>query len=306
MLGTKSRLFIMEYRDTSNKSTIEPLPVHRRPCIAFRVEASDGHHFGAVRGRNCWYNNQTSLRPRASPPWRQPSPAEFRSHLKWDKTSPSPFVSFSTTWKAALKRRALFLRLGATKIDIFVVWVRDHQHIYDAREVASKVGCSKPHFFYKNEVLLLGGFVERRYVRRCRLANGMDFDPYSGDVLVVFTGRRTLEEVEFHLSFDSSVRKAFLPVGSLPPDKDNVPADGLKSNTAPKSNMWRSCAYARLRSLIEFWNPHYCIRSIDFKTYILVLALSMASYQRTAREASRLASVRETLPTDTSEIPSTA
>ncbi|KAK7745799.1 hypothetical protein SLS53_002516 [Cytospora paraplurivora] len=290
---------------------VEPLPYDRRPYIGFRVEGSDALTIpGAGRGpsRDCWFNNETYLRPRASPPWNRPTAETFRSHLTWDRSKPSPLVSFYTTWEAALRRRDKFIRWGATEIQIYVVWIRDHEHIYDACEVARRVHVPRDPAYFKDEVLLLGGVADRPSAPEVRWLDPQLFEiayeSYMGDELMTFDGRKELETVQFVLKGNGAgCREAVLPVGRQPPDKEAVLWEDLRATTNPGAvrahedelglglEEWRRDAYKRLRSQMR----RSC-RHDQLKACILLLALTGSDWQVLRISGSHFVLVLEWLP----------
>lgn len=57
-----------------------------------------------------------------------PATAEdFRLHLEWSTSRPSPFVSFYTRWEAALRRMQLFREWKATEVQMYAVWIHNHE-----------------------------------------------------------------------------------------------------------------------------------------------------------------------------------
>lgn len=275
------------------------MPYDRRPYIGFRVEGSDALTIpGAGRGpsQDCWFNNETYLRPRASPPWNRPTAETFRSHLSWDRSEPSPLVSFYTTWEAALRRRDKFIRWGATEIQIYAVWIRDHEHIYDACEVARAVRAPRDPAYFKDEVLLLGGVADRPSAPEVRWTDpqlfGIAYASYMGDELVAFDGRKALERVRLALlEGGGGCREALLPVGRPPPDKEAARARAHEDELRAGPEAWRSDARGRLRAQMR----GSCRRDL-LKACVLLLALAGSSWQVLRMSGSRFVLVLEWLP----------
>lgn len=72
--------------------------------IGFRVEA---------HGQNCTFDDDGNMVARN--PWRTGDAQACSDHLRWEPRE-GPFISFFTSWNAALKRQQLMLRRGAEDI----------------------------------------------------------------------------------------------------------------------------------------------------------------------------------------------
>lgn len=127
-----------------------------RPCdIGFRVEVHDNH-----RLRNCTFDEYGNMRARN--PLRPGDAQACRDHLKWPRLEGGPFVSFFTSWNAALRRRQWMIERGATEVVIVAVWLKDLPGIYDAFAIARVLGLEKLDLFLY-EVLIHGGISADSY-----------------------------------------------------------------------------------------------------------------------------------------------
>lgn len=114
------------------------------------------------------------------------------------------------------------MKWGATEIAIYVVWIHDHDRIYDA-EVARVLHILVRPAYVRNEVLLLGGVVDRASPR---VLDDLDYygvspKPYLCDHLLSLDGRLELGEVDFWLEASNGVYsdrkflRARLPIGGV-------------------------------------------------------------------------------------------
>lgn len=312
LAGTKPHLCVMEFplpkpayvyegpfsSFNGTEVTIEPLPVHRRPYLGFRVEGSNETCFSAssrwspssTKGPR--FNNMTTMSPRSYSFRCQPTAEQFRSHLMWKTSTPSPLVSFYTTWNAALRRRNLFIEWGATEIWIYAVYIHDHDYIYDAYEVAQKLDIPRDAAFFKDEILLLNGVVLRssapNFYTECPSVCRFSI-PFTCELLLRFNGLEKLEEVQFDrgTGYSHGSLQVWLPGGLQSPgwDADDVistcsqPGDDICAIRVVLEEMLEEFrqmdATNRLLKLLQAFG----VRDVGFKACILRLALSGSSYQ---------------------------
>ncbi|KAG2417206.1 hypothetical protein HFD88_008425 [Aspergillus terreus] len=64
-----------------------------------------------------------------------PSPQAFDDHLSWTYT-PTPFPSFSSSWRRALRVREKLESDRQTDIVVIAVWAQDLLHVYSAEDAA--------------------------------------------------------------------------------------------------------------------------------------------------------------------------
>lgn len=128
---------MMEYCD--------PLHVDAIPRVGFRVEVIDPDSF---------WHNANGLR--AWNPAREADHDAFHDHLTWNRARTTPFISFFTTWTAALRRRQFYLDKGITEVNIHVVYLRGTGRcVYDAILAAKLLGLHHRLPFHAEEVLVL-------------------------------------------------------------------------------------------------------------------------------------------------------
>ncbi|KAK2592791.1 hypothetical protein QQS21_009495 [Conoideocrella luteorostrata] len=143
----------------------------RWPCdIGFRVEVHDTNH----RLRNCTFDDDGNMIPRDL--FRSADSQACFDHLRWQRPG-GPFISFFTTWSAALQRRQWVIDRGATSPVIVAVYLRELLSVYDAYGIARALNLPDPNASL-NEVLLHGGIA----------AN-------SSRILAMFHGQTALENI---------------------------------------------------------------------------------------------------------------
>ncbi|KAL7802807.1 hypothetical protein V8C43DRAFT_80992 [Trichoderma afarasin] len=142
----------------------------RHPDIGFRVEA---------RGRNCTFDKHGNMRARN--PWRTGDAQACRDHFRWGSRQKGPFISFFTSWSAALERQRLMLRWGDEEVLIIAVWLKGLPLVYDALKIAENLGLDNLDWF-ENEVLVHGGISADNY-----------------RILAIFHGNGNIKEAELHL-----------------------------------------------------------------------------------------------------------
>ena len=67
----------------------------------------------------------------------------FRDHLTWRSRCPGPFISFTTNWNSAMKRRKTFINQGAQNIIVIAVWLEGLE-VYDAYDIARYLRMGRP------------------------------------------------------------------------------------------------------------------------------------------------------------------
>ena len=179
----------------------------RTKCdIAFRVECQDE-----------WHNNYNlsydagNLIPRAqnaiSQQWLQRHWLQaVDDHLSWTPTD-TPFISFTTSWKSALRRRKWLINdRGAEEVIVYAVSLKGMQNVYSAYEAAS-----------------LCGYRENSEDRRRKLAYHQSEVLVEGSIpatenriLALFLGNEIAEEnVSLRLEPNVQPIVAKIPYGSL-------------------------------------------------------------------------------------------
>ncbi|KJZ75382.1 hypothetical protein HIM_05308 [Hirsutella minnesotensis 3608] len=156
----------------------QPRDVSRSLRIAFRVECLDD---GQVETSNL--NRPRDIQPRGEilldnrRAWQK----AFDAHLSADRQrGPTPFISFVTTWSAAMSWRMRLSQRSAHKIVIMAVWLKNKPYIYDALEIAKQLGygqhpgdAQRQLNHHTDEVLLHGSIAaNERRVLLCLRANG--------------------------------------------------------------------------------------------------------------------------------------
>ncbi|KAL7959981.1 hypothetical protein V8C34DRAFT_277926 [Trichoderma compactum] len=123
--------------------------------IGFRVEVHDENH----PYQNCTFNDGDMI---ARNPWRTGDAQACRDHFRWGSRRRGPFISFFTSWKAALRRQQLMLSRGAEEVDIVAVWLNGLSLAYDAFRIARDLGLDNLEWF-RNEVLVHGAIYADSY-----------------------------------------------------------------------------------------------------------------------------------------------
>lgn len=120
-----------------------------RPGMSHWVH--DVHH----PRRNCTFDQLGNMRARN--PSRSADARACLDHLSWRRPG-GPFISFFTSWNAALHWRQWMIKQGATEVVIVAVWLEGLPGIYDAFMMARALGFKNQRldrFLY--EVLVYGG-----------------------------------------------------------------------------------------------------------------------------------------------------
>ncbi|KAK4069849.1 uncharacterized protein Triagg1_6644 [Trichoderma aggressivum f. europaeum] len=146
--------------------------------IGFRVEAHG----------NCTFDKHGNMIARN--PWRTGDAQACRDHLQWTRRE-GPFISFFTSWKAALRRQQFMLSRGAEEVVIVAVWLEGLTLVYDALQIARDLGLGNLDWF-RNEVLVHGAIYADNY-----------------RILAIFPGNENTKEVVLHL--DGLNRRARIP-----------------------------------------------------------------------------------------------
>ncbi|KAI8648836.1 hypothetical protein NCS56_01499600 [Fusarium sp. Ph1] len=163
------------------------LQTFRRACdIGFRVEVHDADH----PRRNCTFDQGGNMRARD--PSRTGDAQACLDHLRWWRLE-GPFISFSTNWNTALRRRRRMIEQeqGATEVLIVAVWLKGLPGVYDAFSIADALNIESPDRFL-HEVLIHGG---------------ISADSYR--ILAILHGIQTTEDVA--LSVDGMAMMANMP-----------------------------------------------------------------------------------------------
>lgn len=142
----------------------------RHPDIGFRVE---------VHGQNCTFDDDGNMRARN--PSRTGDAQACSDHFRWGSRRKGPFISFFTSWNAALQRQQLMLRRGAEDVVIVAVWLTGLSLVYDALQIAQDLGLDNLGWF-ENEILVHGGIPADSY-----------------RILAIFNGNGNIKEVALHL-----------------------------------------------------------------------------------------------------------
>ncbi|KAL6791965.1 hypothetical protein J3E68DRAFT_57605 [Trichoderma sp. SZMC 28012] len=137
--------------------------------IGFRVEAD---------GQNCTFDDDGNMVARN--PWRTGDAQACSDHLRW-RPREGPFISFFTSWNAALRRRQWMLNNGAREVIIVAVWLKGLPLVYDAWRIARDLNLNNLHRF-ENEVLVHGGIPADSY-----------------RILAIFHGKGNIKEAALHL-----------------------------------------------------------------------------------------------------------
>ncbi|PTB59390.1 hypothetical protein M431DRAFT_75816 [Trichoderma harzianum CBS 226.95] len=94
-------------------------------------------------------------------PWRAGDAQACSDHLQWRQRE-GPFISFFTSWNAALRRQHWLINNGAREVIIVAVWLDGLLLVYDARRIARDLNLGNLHWF-QNEVLVHGGIPADSY-----------------------------------------------------------------------------------------------------------------------------------------------
>ncbi|KAL6824015.1 hypothetical protein V8C40DRAFT_28990 [Trichoderma camerunense] len=119
--------------------------------IGFRVES---------HGQNCTFDDEGNMVARN--PWRTGDAQACSDHFRWGSRRKGPFISFFTSWRAALRRRQWMLNNGASEVFIVAVWLDGLLLVYDAWRIARDLNLGNLQWF-GNEVLVHGGISADSY-----------------------------------------------------------------------------------------------------------------------------------------------
>ncbi|KAJ4860516.1 hypothetical protein T069G_05504 [Trichoderma breve] len=106
---------------------------------------------------------------RARNPSRTADAQACSDHLQW-RPREGPFISFFTSWNAALQRQQLVLRRRAEEVVIVAVWLKGLPVVYDALQIAERLGLGNLDRS-QNEVLVYGEISADSY-RILAICNG--------------------------------------------------------------------------------------------------------------------------------------
>ncbi|RJE18780.1 hypothetical protein PHISCL_08881 [Aspergillus sclerotialis] len=114
-----------------------------------------------------------------APTWR-----DFECHLSWARR-PTGLLSFSSSWRRAMRQREILRNGGENDIVVIAVWAKDLAGVYSAEDVASKLGYPEERArVHRNEYLVEGGIAADEY-----------------RILAVFEGGGTERDVVFECPF---------------------------------------------------------------------------------------------------------
>ncbi|UKZ77663.1 hypothetical protein TrVFT333_005387 [Trichoderma virens FT-333] len=82
-------------------------------------------------------------------------------HLLW-KQQRGPFISFFTSWRAAVCWRQMMIKKGAKNVIIVAVWLEGLPLVYDALSIAQSLRLGRLHLF-QDEVMVYGGISADSY-----------------------------------------------------------------------------------------------------------------------------------------------
>lgn len=141
-----------------NTTIFTPLHPDQTPWLLFRVE----HRLSMSTGN---LSAQARLQRTIH---LTPTPADFDHHLSYSKDHLTPFLSFFSSWKRALKWYRAFRTEGRNEVSITALWAKDLGNVYDAEAVARALGFrdgdgANPRRMLRNHVgefLVHGGVVD--------------------------------------------------------------------------------------------------------------------------------------------------
>ncbi|KAL7909476.1 hypothetical protein GGI35DRAFT_384053 [Trichoderma velutinum] len=142
----------------------------RQPTIGFRVKAY---------GQNCTFDDDGNMIARN--PCRTGNAQACEDHLRWRRRK-GPFISFFTSWSAAIRRQQWMLDDGVKEVIIVAVWLNGLPLVYDALQIAQDLRLGRLRRF-QNEVLVYGG---------------ISADSYR--ILSVFHGRGEIKKAALHVN----------------------------------------------------------------------------------------------------------